>query len=37
MPRGRRQELLDRDHALSLRKQLALLQVSRNKKYYKPK
>ena len=37
MPLIKRQELLDEDHGLSIRKQASLLQVSRNKKYYHPK
>jgi len=37
MPRIKRQELLDEDHGLSVRKQASLLQVSRNRRYYKPK
>jgi putative transposase len=37
MPVVKRQDLLDADHGLSIRKQASLLQVSRNKKYYQPK
>lgn len=37
MPKIKRQELLDEDHVLSVRRQASLLQVSRNRKYYKPK
>jgi len=37
MPVIDRQELLDVDHRLSMRKQVSLLQVSRTKKYYQPK
>ena len=37
MPSIKRQELLDEDHALSIRKQASLLRVRRNKKYYKAK
>jgi len=37
MPLIKRQELLDEDYELSIRRQASLLQVSRNKKYYKPK
>ena len=37
MPVIKRQNLLDSDHGLSIRKQASLLQVSRNKKYYQPK
>jgi putative transposase len=37
MPLMKRQDLIDADHSLSIRKQASLLQVSRNKKYYKPK
>ena len=37
MPVLQRQELLDADYRLSIRKQASLLQVSRNKKYYQPK
>ena len=37
MPVLERQELLDADYRLSIRKQASLLQVSRNKKYYQPK
>ena len=37
MPVMERQNLLDADHGLSIRKQASLLQVSRNKKYYQPK
>jgi putative transposase len=37
MPVMERQDLLDADHGLSIRKQASLLQVSRNKKYYQPK
>lgn len=37
IPINQRQELLGYDHGLSVRKQASLLQVSRNKKYYKPK
>jgi putative transposase len=37
MPLMKRQDLLDADHELSIRKQASLLQVSRNKKYYQPK
>lgn len=37
MPTIKRQELLDEDHVLSVRRQASLLQVSRNRKYYKPK
>lgn len=37
MPRVKRQELLDEDHVLSVRKQASLLRVSRTRKYYKPK
>jgi putative transposase len=37
MPLIKRQELLDEDHELSIRKQASLLQASRNKKYYQPK
>lgn len=37
MPKIKRQELLDEDHVLSVRRQASLLQVSRNRKYYQPK
>jgi len=37
MPRIKRQELLDAEHELSIRRQASLLQVSRNRMYYKPK
>ena len=37
MPVIKRQNLLDSDHGLSIRKQASLLQVSRNKKYDQPK
>ena len=37
MPVLDRQEFLDENHRLSMRKQASLLQVNRNKKYYQPK
>ncbi|MEL7124309.1 MAG: IS3 family transposase [Bacteroidota bacterium] len=37
MPVTKHQDLLDADHKLSIRQQASLLQVSRNKKYYKAK
>ncbi len=37
MPIVDRQDLLDKDHELSIRKQASLLQVSQNRQYYKPR